>query len=413
MANENKDVIRVAALEAAMAATLRSGMLGLASDTNRLISKKLSDASIRYWSDDTKQMLLAGTQTVTGAKTFTSAATFSSGLTATGVLSANGNIHRHADGCIDYYGVDDDVSLTHVHGTGLALNKSLIINDTAQDTHATTSLTINHGGADDIILALQSSDISQVFTNHADADTWFSIQKASATLGGAALRGFQDSNSGQALRFEAYRVAGGASPMVTIDGYLADGGTGPGTVTVGTSIILAIRDNTTEVFTVNGDGVTWLASNLTIGGNFTMSSDTHMHWGDLTITNTANSGMDSLTLKLDDCGSSFIFTDHVNNVLAKISDAEGPAESAIAYIKNPLTANAASVLKLEQLDTDKDFIHFKGTSIDSDLTGSLVFNNGIDFTTVGYIKIYITDSRTAGITDGNYYIPLGTIALAT
>lgn len=69
MANENIDVIMKFGPEAVVAAALRAGMKGVATDTNRFIIKKLSDSSIRYWSDDSLQCLLAGTQTITGNKT--------------------------------------------------------------------------------------------------------------------------------------------------------------------------------------------------------------------------------------------------------------------------------------------------------------------------------------------------------
>ena len=69
MADENKDVIRVWVNEANLATTLKSGMFGAAEDTFRFSAKRESDGAIRYWSDDTKQVLLAGAQTITDVKT--------------------------------------------------------------------------------------------------------------------------------------------------------------------------------------------------------------------------------------------------------------------------------------------------------------------------------------------------------
>lgn len=70
MAIELKDLQRYFPLEA-NANTLRAGMFGAASDTKRFIVRNLADSSLRYWSDDSKQLLLDSPQTVLAAKTFT------------------------------------------------------------------------------------------------------------------------------------------------------------------------------------------------------------------------------------------------------------------------------------------------------------------------------------------------------
>lgn len=70
MSDQEKDVIRVADAEASIGTTLRPGMLGVTSDTNKIASKKLSDSSMRFHSDDSKQVLIEGAQNVNGPKTF-------------------------------------------------------------------------------------------------------------------------------------------------------------------------------------------------------------------------------------------------------------------------------------------------------------------------------------------------------
>jgi hypothetical protein len=81
MTNENKDVIRVQVNEALLSSTLRAGMLGFATDTNRMAYKRLSDSGMKYWSDDSLQMLLAGAQTVTGNKTYSGTSQFNNSVT--------------------------------------------------------------------------------------------------------------------------------------------------------------------------------------------------------------------------------------------------------------------------------------------------------------------------------------------
>lgn len=85
MTNQNIDDIRVFDTEANLiaGARIRPGMLSFATDTHRMIRKKLSDSTFTYWSDDSKQVLLDGAQTIIGNKTssgtwnFTGIATFS------------------------------------------------------------------------------------------------------------------------------------------------------------------------------------------------------------------------------------------------------------------------------------------------------------------------------------------------
>ena len=80
MANENKDVIRVQDTEVNLSSLLRAGMIGFASDSDKMAYKRLDNSTMKYWSDDSKQCLLAGTQTITGAKNFSGTIATSSRL---------------------------------------------------------------------------------------------------------------------------------------------------------------------------------------------------------------------------------------------------------------------------------------------------------------------------------------------
>jgi len=63
----------------------------------------------------------------------------------------------------------------------------LFINDTT-NANMTIGLTINQGANDDVILALKSSDVAHGLTSTLETDTYYQIQKANATLGGAFIR---------------------------------------------------------------------------------------------------------------------------------------------------------------------------------------------------------------------------------
>lgn len=70
MTNQNIDVIRAFHPEATIGGILKNGMFGATSDTDRFVMKKLSDGTVRFISDDSKQVLLAGVQTITDVKIF-------------------------------------------------------------------------------------------------------------------------------------------------------------------------------------------------------------------------------------------------------------------------------------------------------------------------------------------------------
>lgn len=64
---------------------------------------------------------------------------------------------------------------------------------------ATLALTINQGSADDHILSLKSSDVAHNMTNVAEADTFITCLKISATAGGVQLRGISSSTTAWAV----------------------------------------------------------------------------------------------------------------------------------------------------------------------------------------------------------------------
>jgi len=70
----------------------------------------------------------------------------------------------------------------------------LYIGDTA-NTFNTAGLTINQGAADDEALALKSSDVAMGITGVAEADTFFTVGKRNATLGGAHVSAYAEDSS--------------------------------------------------------------------------------------------------------------------------------------------------------------------------------------------------------------------------
>jgi hypothetical protein len=86
MADEEKDVIRVQDIEAnLLVGVLRNGMIAEAADTGRLIYARLDTGARLGYSDDTRQVLIDDTKTITAAKTFSAGVSMTSTLNVTGV----------------------------------------------------------------------------------------------------------------------------------------------------------------------------------------------------------------------------------------------------------------------------------------------------------------------------------------
>jgi hypothetical protein len=107
------------------------------------------------------------------------------------------------------------------------------IRDGGINASMTTGLTINQQGADNEILALKSSDVAHGITNYAEADTYASFKKVSATAGGLLIQGFAESGSATGIQFNAMSEAApstgaGTGAQATCKHYavLSDGSAG-------------------------------------------------------------------------------------------------------------------------------------------------------------------------------------------
>jgi len=63
-------------------------------------------------------------------------------------------------------------------------------------THTFEKVVLNQGDADDAILQGKSSDVDHGITTYAETDTYFALQKHSATAGGLLVRGLSETNVG-------------------------------------------------------------------------------------------------------------------------------------------------------------------------------------------------------------------------
>ena len=129
------------------------------------------------------------------------------------------------------------------------------------------SININQAAYDDIIFALKSSDISHGMTDHAEADTYFSIKKDNVATGGVALQAFSEGNAGLVLHARPGAIpttaTGSSLGACPIKAQQWDGGTDV-IAAPATSNALAVTDGTTTRFIVKGNGAIH-ATNVTSG----------------------------------------------------------------------------------------------------------------------------------------------------
>jgi len=95
----------------------------------------------------------------------------------------------------------------------------------------TGGLGLNQGANDDPILTFKSSDMAHGHTNTADADTFFTAIKKSATNGGIKMSGFTDTGGGHAFEITGIQEeansaeATSASSAVCVNAFRREGGT--------------------------------------------------------------------------------------------------------------------------------------------------------------------------------------------
>ncbi len=148
-------------------------------------------------------------------------------------------------------GTSDAVRMTITSGG------NVFIGDTA-NAKATIGLTINQGANDDEILALKSSDVAHGMTDLAETDTYFSLQKASASQGGVNAQAFSDNTEYawymQGATLASANTAKSTSAVGVITMAAATkSGTGRTAVTTNGNLVVMKNDGTTR-FIFDGEG---------------------------------------------------------------------------------------------------------------------------------------------------------------
>jgi hypothetical protein len=144
---------------------------------------------------------------------------------------------------------------------------------TRNNGNMTVGLTINQEDADDEILALKSSDVTNPFTSVGDADNYFTIMKKQGSSGGAYLQGFK-SDAGTAAH--AFYIRGhlgevadtttgtGGNGVVQLDGVITNGSSGSSALAADGNLLVVSSAGTAE-FIVKGDGELHSNESATVG----------------------------------------------------------------------------------------------------------------------------------------------------
>jgi hypothetical protein len=199
-------------------------------------------------------------------------------LTDTNVANASWDIRAQTGNTTKLFRVIDvsaSADRLTINDTGDILGSArLFIGDTAE-SDVTVGLVLNQGGSDDYILTLKSSDVAQLVTDEAEADTYGAIRKVNAAAGGLEIRGFKDNDgggtAGNAVRLRGFlstaanttHTAAGAA-VVDISASVKDGANGATTVAANGNLVSFSNHNTVKfLFDGDGDafsvGATWTA----------------------------------------------------------------------------------------------------------------------------------------------------------
>lgn len=187
-----------------------SGLLGdsqtpLAHDLAGSLHNAATLSEINAKISDDDLVGIAASQTLTN-KVLTSpdinGGTWNGTIDAASVASATLQFN---DNIAAIFGTGSDATISY-NGTNLLINPravgsghllipggSVMVGDTA-NANMTTGLTLNQGAADDEIVALKSSDVGHTMTDLAEADTYGTLQKLSATAGGQLIIGYSETN---------------------------------------------------------------------------------------------------------------------------------------------------------------------------------------------------------------------------
>jgi len=320
-------------------------------NANELILDLDADTSITADTDDTIHFKIAGSDEITMTSAGLSPATADGNALGTAALEWSDLFL--ADGAVINLGADQDVTLTHVHNTGLLLNSTMQLqfNDSSQYINAPSNAILDINATDEIELNATlidingNLDVSGTITIGNAAITEAELEQIDGITAGTVIASkalVADANiditggrnitisgeldaatgdfSGAVDVAGAFSLAGTAITSTAAEINLIDGGTSRGTTAVASGDGLLVNDGGTMRMT-NVDTVSTYFSSHNVGG------------GNIVTTGALNSGSITSGFGTIDTGSSTITTtgDITGGTFAATGDTAAGDNASIGY----------------------------------------------------------------------------------
>lgn len=148
----------------------------------------------------------------------------------------------------------------------------LYLGDEASNADCSVCLTVQQGAADDLAVALKSSDVGHPMTAIAEADTYGAASKASGPAGGLRLFGYRDADGAAGLAVDVVGYLGELADTTTstagigviqLQGWVTNGGTGA-TAVAAAGNLLSVSNAGAARALVKGNGDAWFDGDVTI-----------------------------------------------------------------------------------------------------------------------------------------------------
>jgi hypothetical protein len=350
-------------------------------------------------------------------------------LALAGDLEVGDDVTLKSDAAVLNFGADSDVSLTHVHNTGLLLNSTMAIqfNDASQYINAPSATVLDINATDEIELNATAVDLNGTLDVSGAATLATSLNIASD---GATVTGIKDeddmaSNSAvklatqQSIKAYVDSTVGGAD----LD-FAGDSGTGAVDLD---SQTFTIAGTSNEIVTVAGSQTITISlpDDVTIGDDLTLGSDAAiLNFGagsDVSLTHVHDTGLLLNTSRQLQFGDSASYIAQSSDGVLRI-DGEATIDlnaSTAVTVSNDLKLDSDAALLGFGVNNDVTLTHVHDTGLLLNGTMQLQFNDasqyisGADATTM---HIYATDSVVLQTTltdiNGNLDVS-GTATLAT
>jgi len=390
-------------------------------NANELILDLDADTSITADTDDTIHFKIAGSDEITMTSAGLSPATADGNALGTAALEWSDLFL--ADGAVINLGADQDVTLTHVHNTGLLLNSTMQLqfNDSSQYINAPSNAILDINATDEIELNATlidingNLDVSGTITIGNAAITEAELEQIDGITAGTVIASkalVADANiditggrnitisgdldaatgdfSGAVDVAGAFSLAGTAITSTAAEINLIDGGTSRGTTAVASGDGLLVNDGGTMRMT-NVDTVSTYFSSHNVGG------------GNIVTTGALNSGSITSGFGTIDTGSSTITTtgDITGGTFAATGDTAAGDNASIGYTAGEgliLTGQGSTSDVVIKNDADATVFSIATGTTTGTFAGTVLAKTDTDTSNTGSVTLDFTANQNFVLT---------------